>query len=627
MGYTAPRTWVSGEVVTHTLMNTHVRDNLLALSEIARTWTAAQTFNDDIDIKLGTGADAAIRWSDGDADNHALAIGLGNSNQSLHVTDLAAIATDWNIAATTDPNIYIHSNTTPATDYLRLGGHTGSAADIDVVGGSTLNFKIGGATEVSLTASKLDIANGTQLDASDTTQTTSTTTGSIITAGGLAVAKDVYLGGRVHLGANAIGFGANDHVKLVIDDYESGNVNDYACADLAMYYASPSSPGRTASGLSAQAIFHEDSATGTVAHATAQNQWCGVKGGITNSDGNTLPYATGVQGRVTAAAASAVITQGAAFATSAYWGASNGTATITDLFGLHVVDAVTTGTVTNLYGIKIEALAGGSNNWAIKTAGAGLVDIGDSTNATSTTTGSIHTAGGLSVAAGKDTWLGGDLHVGDDATEVNIKTANSNASALPFRIQHSRGSQASPSATQNNDGLGQIMFGGYTNQWWTGAVIEAEATETWSSGAAGTQLIFSTTDNTTTGVDERMFIDQNGGVYLIGATGTSGHGAGTFNATAIYDDNSIITDYVFEDDYREQIPTIPEMRDYYEQNHHLPTIPGREEWEEAGSLPLGRISTAVWETTEVHAIYIAELEERLKALESREGAVNGSTAS
>ena len=82
-----------------------------------------------------------------------------------------------------------------------------------------------------------------------------------------------------------------------------------------------------------------------------------------------------------------------------------------------------------------------------------------------------------------------------------------------------------------------------------------------------------------------MFIDQNGGVYLIGATGTSGHGAGTFNATAIYDDNSIITDYVFEDDYREQISTIPEMRDYYEQNHHLPTIPGREEWEEAGSLP------------------------------------------
>jgi len=31
MGWTAPRTWVTGEVVTAAIMNTHVRDNLNAL--------------------------------------------------------------------------------------------------------------------------------------------------------------------------------------------------------------------------------------------------------------------------------------------------------------------------------------------------------------------------------------------------------------------------------------------------------------------------------------------------------------------------------------------------------------------------------------------------------------------
>jgi len=105
---------------------------------------------DAIDLMFGTGEDAKIRWSTGDADNHTLVVAVDNTNQSLHVTDVGAIATDWNIAATTDPNLYIHSNTTPATDYLRLGDHTGTAADIDVVGGTTLNFQIGGATSACI---------------------------------------------------------------------------------------------------------------------------------------------------------------------------------------------------------------------------------------------------------------------------------------------------------------------------------------------------------------------------------------------------------------------------------------------------------------------------------------------
>ena len=34
MAWTAPRTWVTSEIVTSTIMNTHVRDNLLAINSI-----------------------------------------------------------------------------------------------------------------------------------------------------------------------------------------------------------------------------------------------------------------------------------------------------------------------------------------------------------------------------------------------------------------------------------------------------------------------------------------------------------------------------------------------------------------------------------------------------------------
>jgi hypothetical protein len=61
----------------------------------------------------------------------------------------------------TDPEFHIPSNTTPSTDYLRLGAHTGTAAVIDLVGGATLNIQIDGTTEVALTASDLNLQANT----------------------------------------------------------------------------------------------------------------------------------------------------------------------------------------------------------------------------------------------------------------------------------------------------------------------------------------------------------------------------------------------------------------------------------------------------------------------------------
>lgn len=90
-------------------------------------------------------------------------------------------------------------------------------------------------------------------------------------------------------------------------------------------------------------------------------------------------------------------------------------------------------------------------------------------------------------------------------------------------------------------------------------------------------------------------------------------GFGTINAVAVYDDNTILTDFVFEPGYK--LAPIDDMSAFFKQYYHLPTIPGRGEWERAGSFPLGKLATHLWETVEVQALYITELHGRVKALE------------
>ena len=133
--------------------------------------------NDNVDFSLGStsGGDALLRWSTGDSSNEALVLGLGDTSQQFHITDKAAIATDWARSAGTNPELAIHNNAAPITDYLAIGNHDGTTASIDVVGGTTLSLKIGGTAEATLTASTLDVQNNAV-----------TTTG-VVTAGGFTI--------------------------------------------------------------------------------------------------------------------------------------------------------------------------------------------------------------------------------------------------------------------------------------------------------------------------------------------------------------------------------------------------------------------------------------------------------
>jgi len=102
-------------------------------------------------LYFGIGNDAGMRWSIGDASNHAFVIGIGDTSRQMHITTLGAMATDWARLAGTHPELAIHSNTTPATDYLAIGNHDGTSAFINVAGGTELSLQLAGAEYLSLT--------------------------------------------------------------------------------------------------------------------------------------------------------------------------------------------------------------------------------------------------------------------------------------------------------------------------------------------------------------------------------------------------------------------------------------------------------------------------------------------
>jgi hypothetical protein len=110
---------------------------------------------DNVSFLFGTGGDVALLLSDANAHvgsgEEDFVIGLSDDSQCLHITDLAAIATDWNLTADTHPTIYVHSNTTPATDYILIGAHDGTDGFMESVGGN-LVLKTAGVESVSFEA-------------------------------------------------------------------------------------------------------------------------------------------------------------------------------------------------------------------------------------------------------------------------------------------------------------------------------------------------------------------------------------------------------------------------------------------------------------------------------------------
>jgi len=76
-------------------------------------------------------------------------------------------------------------------------------------------------------------------------------------------------------------------------------------------------------------------------------------------------------------------------------------------------------------------------------------------------------------------------------------------------------------------------------------------------------------------------------------------------------------DYVFQEDYR--LLPLSELRAFVKRHSHLPGIPSAAEVEAKGGVEVGDLQRRMLETIEQQALYILQLEERVKRLEAKNG--------
>ncbi len=160
----------------------------------------------------------------------------------------------------------------------------------------------------------------------------------------------------------------------------------------------------------------------------------------------------------------------------------------------------------------------------------------------------------------------------------------------------------------------------------SGCVIAA------ATGVSTARPVIYVTGNTAgaiTGIDDYLYYDKGlvVGNPILPAPYLH-HGPGSLTAEAVYDENIQISDHVFDyyldgrlnsedakkfPDY-EQL-SLEEMVLFMEENRHLPTITGRNEWEAKGKLPVGEIATELWVTLENQALYIMEINAEIAEME------------
>ncbi len=111
------------------------------------------TVADAVDFSFGNSDDVLVRWSTGDASNHAFVVALGAS-MDMHITDATNVATDWNVTGHTNPTLSIHCATNPATDYVSISVD-GTTATIQAVG-NTLDLTAVGVVTVNEASADVD---------------------------------------------------------------------------------------------------------------------------------------------------------------------------------------------------------------------------------------------------------------------------------------------------------------------------------------------------------------------------------------------------------------------------------------------------------------------------------------
>lgn len=106
-------------------------------------------------------------------------------------------------------------------------------------------------------------------------------------------------------------------------------------------------------------------------------------------------------------------------------------------------------------------------------------------------------------------------------------------------------------------------------------------------------------------------------------------GDGTISAQkGVFDNNSRLHDHVFDRHFDGRVApleaaefgdqrtlSIPEMAAFTRDNRHLPTMKGRTDWNRTKGFSVGDLTNQLWATAETHALYVADLHDKLNVLE------------
>ncbi|TSC85694.1 MAG: Protein containing Hedgehog/intein hint domain, C-terminal domain [Microgenomates group bacterium Gr01-1014_7] len=210
---------------------------------------------------------------------------------------------------------------------------------------------------------------------------------------------------------------------------------------------------------------------------------------------------------------------------------------------------------------------------------------------------------------------GGNVGIGTASPggplEVRITDAGTDIPGSQALILRNTNTTTSNRATLFFEGTAD---GGGTGLW---ANIGAEFTDR-TADLEDAELFFGTMLNGASG--ERMRIYSNGGV-TIGAPTGGNKGTGTLNATAVYDDNVLLTDWAFDlyfdgqakpDDpyYRGQrLYSFDETYETAKEERHLPWMPLRADFEKERSL--GAMISRLWQGQEQQQLYLFELNDKV----------------
>lgn len=241
----------------------------------------------------------------------------------------------------------------------------------------------------------------------------------------------------------------------------------------------------------------------------------------------------------------------------------------------------------------------------------------------------------------------GDIHLeksGSGSFPIFMTTNYTSGSPAeaPFNIfRRARGSVQTPASVQSGDDLGGIAFRGYSNgSFIQRALIRAQVDGAVSGSSVPTKLTFFTG---ATGVATRLEILSNGSVVVGSPTG-GGQGAGTLNASGVYDDGSLLTCYVFDqaldgeidlEAWDKRAPGLHEpLRKFadragtehdpldmdayaahWRDKRHLTSMPNKAHFDHERGLSTGQWIQRLVETVEIQAVHIDQLNRRLKELE------------